>query len=197
MELLYLRGAQIRDWQPALAELRIGVFREFPYLYDGSLDYERDYLDIYARSERSLCILVKDGARAVGMSTALPLEDEDDAFVRPFAEEGIAVASVCYFGESLLLPDYRGRGLGVRFFEMREAHARALSGVTQAAFCAVERPVDHPRRPADYQPLDAFWRRRGYHPHPRLYARYAWQDIDAQAMDHKTLRFWLKPLVPG
>ena len=24
---------------PDLARLRIGVFREFPYLYDGSLDY--------------------------------------------------------------------------------------------------------------------------------------------------------------
>ena len=39
---------------PDLARLRIGVFREFPYLYDGSLDYERDYLADYASTEGAI-----------------------------------------------------------------------------------------------------------------------------------------------
>ena len=193
MQLIYLQGAQIRQWLDALAALRIRVFREFPYLYDGSLDYERDYLETYARSDNSLCVLVLDGEQAVGMSTALPLAHEDEAFRRPFVEQGIEVEAVCYFGESILLPEYRGQGLGGRFFEAREAHAKAL-GVRYTAFCAVERPGDHPLRPMDYQPLDAFWQRRGYTSRPELYARYEWQDIDASLPDHKTLRFWLKTL---
>lgn len=49
------------------------------------------------------------------MSTALPLKDEDDAFVRPFIEQGFDVDSVCYFGESILLPEYRGQGLECAF----------------------------------------------------------------------------------
>ncbi len=194
MQLAYLQGAQIRQWLNALATLRIQVFREFPYLYDGSLAYERDYLETYARSDDSLCVLVLDNDQVVGMSTALPLAHEDEAFIRPFTEQGIEVGTVCYFGESILLPEYRGQGLGVRFFQAREAHARRLPGVRQVAFCAVERPDDHPLRPVDYQPLDSFWQRRGYTPRPELHARYEWQDIDAPAPDHKTLRFWLKAL---
>lgn len=194
MQLIYLQGAQIRQWLDSLAALRIRVFREFPYLYEGSLDYERDYLETYARSDNSLCVLVLDGEQAVGMSTALPLAHEDEAFMRPFIEQGFDIDSVCYFGESILLPDYRGQGLGVRFFEEREAHARRLPGVRYTAFCAVERPEDHPQRPSDYQGLDRFWQKRGYTPAPELYARYEWQDIDAAAPDHKTLRFWLKTL---
>ncbi|MFC0337784.1 hypothetical protein SAMN05421848_1423 [Kushneria avicenniae] len=193
MQLIHLQGAQIRQWLEALAALRIRVFREFPYLYEGSLDYERDYLETYAQSEDSLCVLVLDGEQVVGMSTALPLAHEDEAFMRPFIEQGFDVDCVCYFGESILLPEYRGQGLGVRFFEAREAHARAL-GLRYTAFCAVERSGDHPRRPADYQPLDGFWQRRGYTHRPELCARYEWQDIDASVSDHKTLRFWLKTL---
>ncbi|WP_438765128.1 GNAT family N-acetyltransferase [Kushneria sp. TE3] len=194
MQLISLQGAQIRQWLDELAALRIRVFREFPYLYDGTLAYERDYLETYAQSDDSLCVLVLDGEQVVGMSTALPLAHEDEAFKRPFVEQGIAVETVCYFGESILLPECRGQGLGVRFFEAREAHARRLPGVRHTAFCAVERPVDHPLRPANYQPLDSFWRKRGYTPKPELYARYEWQDIDALVPDHKTLRFWLKTL---
>ena len=194
MQLIHLQGAQIRPWLDALAALRIQVFREFPYLYDGSLDYERDYLEVYAQSDDSLCVLVLEGDRAVGMSTALPLKDEGDAFVRPFIEQGFDVDSVCYFGESILLPEYRGQGLGVRFFEAREAHARTLAGVRYTAFCAVERPLDHPLRPSGYQGLDRFWQHRGYTLRPEIFARYEWQDIDAEAPDHKTLRFWLRTL---
>ncbi|ART62952.1 GNAT family N-acetyltransferase [Kushneria marisflavi] len=194
MQLIHLQGARIRPWLDALAALRIQVFREFPYLYDGSLDYERDYLETYARSDDSLCVLVLDEERAVGMSTALPLRDEDEAFMRPFIDQGFDVDTVCYFGESILLPEYRGQGLGVRFFEAREAHARTLAGVRHTAFCAVERLDHHPLRPGDHQPLDRFWQRRGYTPRPELYARYEWQDIDAASPDHKTLRFWLKTL---
>ena len=33
---------------------------------------------------------------------------------------------------------------------------------TRSAFCAVQRPSDHPERPPGYAPLDPFWRKRGY-----------------------------------
>ena len=48
------------------------------------------------------------------------------------------------------------------FFDRREAQARSLGRFTHSAFCAVVRPPDHPLRPKDYVPLDAFWGRRGY-----------------------------------
>jgi GNAT superfamily N-acetyltransferase len=94
----------------------------------------------------------------------------------------------------VLLPAYRGRGLGVRFFEERERYALELGRFTHAAFCAVERPDGHPSRPPDYVPLDAFWRRRGYTRHPELVTTYSWRDVGEAQETAKPMVFWLKAL---
>lgn len=189
-----LSGAAIAQQLPGLARLRIQVFREFPYLYEGSEDYERVYLQTYIDSADSLFVLVFDGDRLVGASSGLPLSDEVDELRRPFEQRGDQLDKIFYCGESVLLPEYRGRGLGVRFFEEREAHAKRLGRFEQICFCAVERPADHPRRPADYVPLDAFWQRRGYQQQPDLKASFAWQDLDEAHESPKPMIFWMKSL---
>lgn len=188
-----LSGPAIAGHLDALAQLRITVFREFPYLYDGTAEYEARYLQTYVDSPRSLIVMVRDGERAVGASTCLPLAEAHAEMRQPFIDAGLPLQRYHYFGESLLLRPYRGRGLGVRFFEARENHAREL-GLDRATFCAVERPPDHPMRPAGYVPNDAFWTRRGYVRDAMLACRMSWRDVgEAQASD-KTLRFWCRPL---
>lgn len=194
MQIRLLQGAAIASHIEDLARLRITVFREFPYLYDGSLAYEAEYLATYSAAPDSLCVLVLDGTRVVGASTALPLADETEEFRRPFLAAGWDCARLFYFGESLLLPEYRHRGHGVRFFVEREAHARRLGRFDWCAFCAVERPLDHPRRPAGYRPLNEFWARRGFRHHPELRTEYRWQDLDESAESAKPMSFWLKEL---
>lgn len=192
IERLY--GAAIAQQLPGIAQLRIQVFREFPYLYEGSEDYERKYLQTYIDSPDSLFVLVFDGERLVGASSGLPLSDEVDDLRRPFEQQGEPVERIFYCGESVLLPEYRGRGIGVRFFEEREAHARRLGRFEKICFCAVERPADHPRRPVDYLPLDGFWQRRGYQKRSDLRTTFVWQDLDETAESPKPMVFWMKSL---
>ena len=71
---------------------------------------------------------------------------------------------------------------------------RAALLVLATAFCAVVRPDDHPLRPRDYAPLDAFWTKRGYTRHPELVARFRWQDLTDGRHSEKPLVFWLKQL---
>lgn len=185
-------GPELGPWVDALGGLRIAVFREFPYLYDGDLDYERRYLSVYLGCPGAKVVLVHDTKGAlVGATTCLPLADEDQGFRRPFESAGENPADWLYLGESLLLPAWRGRGLGKVFFERREAHAREL-GLRRTAFCAVERPVTHPLRPVGYRPLDAFWTSRGYVRRPDLRASYPWKDIGETLETPKTLAFWTK-----
>ncbi len=139
-------GSEIRTVFNGLAALRIAVFRAFPYLYEGSIDYEKTYLSTYAKSERAMLFAVYDGERMVGATTCLPLRDETTEVQAPFIRAGYKLDTVFYFGESLLLPPYRGQGLGHRFFDEREAHVRSFGTYTTATFCAVQRPVDHPLR---------------------------------------------------
>ena len=187
-------GEQLRQYIPALAELRIRVFREFPYLYDGNTDYEMQYLKTYTDTADSVIVLALDGTQVVGASTALPMVCETDEFRQPFIEAGFNTDEVFYCGESVLLPEYRGQGIGVVFFEEREAHAKALGGFRYSCFCAVQRPDDHPRRSVDYVPLDAFWRKRGYQRREDLNTGYSWKDLGDAEESVKPMGFWIKEL---
>jgi len=187
-------GAALSAIIPALARLRVQVFRAFPYLYDGDEAYEAEYLQIYQRSARSAVIVARDGDQIVGASTCLPLVDETQNVQAPFRTLGLNPADYFYFGESVLLPEYRGQGAGVAFFDQRLAHARASSECTHACFCAVVRPGDHSARPAKYVPLDDFWHKRGFAKHPGLVCEMRWKDIGEPDETSKSLQFWVKSL---
>ncbi|HSE78312.1 MAG TPA: GNAT family N-acetyltransferase [Alphaproteobacteria bacterium] len=191
-----LAGAGVAPAIPDVARLRIAVFREFPYLYDGNEEYERKYLRKYVDLPESTVVVARAVGGIVGASTALPMVNAGGEVIKPFADAGYDPARIYYFGESVLLREYRGRGLGVAFFERREARARELD-FPVVAFCAVDRPQDHPRRPKDYVPLDAFWRKRGYAKRADLRCRFAWKEIGETAASPKCLTFWLKELVHG
>jgi GNAT superfamily N-acetyltransferase len=186
------RGQAIVPHLTAVATLRQTVFRAFPYLYEGDADYEQRYLAAYAASPDSVFVLAFDGGAVVGASTGLPLAQDDAAFQAPFRARGWPVADVFYFGESVVLPTHRGRGLGHAFFDAREAHARALGGFRTTAFCAVDRADDDPRRPADYRPNDAFWRKRGYARQPGMTMRLAWRKVGSDRETGNDLTFWLR-----
>ncbi len=187
-------GEGLRRHIPDLARLRIQVFRDWPYLYEGDEAYERRYLETYLRSPRSIVVLALDGDRAVGASTALPLADEAAYVTQPFTARGLDIARFFYFGESVLDLTYRGQGIGVRFFEEREAHARSFGTFETVCFCAVQRPDDHPLKPGDYVPLDAFWNRRGYVKDPGFITHFPWRDIGEAEETEKPMAFWFKRL---
>lgn len=179
---------------PALSRLRMAVFRAWPYLYDGDLAAEQAYLADFVAAPSAGLVVAFDGDTPVGCATCVKLAEEDGGLRGPFAAAGIDPGRVFYFGESVLLPAYRGRGVGVGFFAAREAHARRVSDCDFAAFCAVVRPADHPLRPADYVPLDDFWRRRGFTPYPELVCTMTWKQVDTGGEVENRLAFWMKSL---
>ncbi len=186
-----LIGHEIGPVIDAIAALRITVFRDFPYLYEGDHAYEARYLGVYRDNPRAVVALAEDGGQVVGAATGLPLADADPEFRAPFAAE--AVPPIFYCAESVLLPACRGQGAGHRFFDLREEHARAL-GFRRAVFCGVVRPADHPARPAGYRPLDGFWRKRGYAPIDGAVTEFPWRDIGDAAETMKPMQFWGRDL---
>lgn len=188
-----LTGAALAAALADVAALRIAVFRDFPYLYDGDLAYEERYLRTYRDSDDAILIGAYDGTRLVGAATGTPMEDHADDFAAAFDGQGIALSDIFYCAESVLLPGYRGQGIGHRFFEAREDHARALRR-SHCAFCAVVRPADHPLRPEGYRPLDGFWRKRGYAPLKGAIAQFRWKDTDQGAEAAHPLQFWMRTL---
>lgn len=193
IETRTLTGAALDAALDDVARLRITVFREWPYLYDGTLAYERDYLQTYRDSPGALLVGAFDGTRLIGASTGTPMEDHAADFAAPLAALGLPLETIFYGAESVLLPAYRGQGLGHRFFDAREAHARAL-GRSHVAFCSVKRPDSHPMRPASFRTNDAFWQKRGYAPLPGVMAEFAWKDLGDAEETRKPLQFWMRAL---
>lgn len=182
-------GAVLDD----LARLRIAVFRSWPYLYDGSHAYEREYLGAYQAPGAVVVAAHDDAGAMVGAATGAPMEHHAADFAAAFANRPERLEEIFYCAESVLLPGHRGQGLGHAFFDGREAQARAL-GRRYSAFCSVMRPTDHPMRPADYRPLDDFWRKRGYEPLSGVVAEFDWKDVGAPVSTKKPLQFWMKTL---
>ncbi|MCB8837213.1 GNAT family N-acetyltransferase [Aurantimonas sp. VKM B-3413] len=187
-----LSGGEIAGVLDDLAALRISVFRSFPYLYEGDPAYEARYLEIYAASPGAVVgIAVTPEGPIVGATTAAPLGDHQPQLAEAFGRHGEDPADIFYLGESVLDPAYRGRGIGHRFFDLRESAGR-MQGFSTAAFCAVVRPADHPLRPDDYRPLDPFWQARGYEPVAGLRAPMRWRDIGEESETEKLMQFWLR-----
>lgn len=188
-----LIGAALDAALDDVAALRIAVFRDWPYLYDGSAEYERRYLESYRNNPRAIVVGAFDGPALIGAATGTPMEDHADAFAKAFAGVDIPLDQIFYCAESVLLPKYRGQGVGHGFFDHREAHARAL-GRRYVAFCAVIRPDTHPLRPVAARSNEPFWRGRGYAPMPGVVAKFDWTDVGQTASSLKPLQFWIRSL---
>lgn len=187
-----VRGALVQPYLAELARLRIAVFREWPYLYSGNEAYEAAYLEAYALSAGSVFVLARDGERIVGASSGLPLADDAAAFQQPLQRAGFDVDRVFYFGESVLLPDYRGRGLGHAFFDAREAHARALGGFEWTSFCSVQRSASDVRRPPHHRGNEHLWTRRGYTERKDLQCQIDWPEEQGGPDVPHALTYWMR-----
>jgi GNAT superfamily N-acetyltransferase len=193
LKIIRMTGPEIFPYMDDLARLRIQVFHDYPYLYEGDLEYEKNYLKVYTNCPASVLVLVFDEKKIVGASSALPLASEADYVKKPFLDAQIEVENIFYFGESVLLNEYRGLGIGKRFFKERETAAQEQK-FNITTFCGVERPTDHPQRPKNWRPLDTFWIQQGYQKHPELTSQFSWKDIGNDHETLKTMFFWMKYL---
>ncbi|PKP93246.1 MAG: GNAT family N-acetyltransferase [Alphaproteobacteria bacterium HGW-Alphaproteobacteria-16] len=184
---------EIQDRLRDLARLRVAVFREWPYLYDGDASYESDYLTAFANAPDAVLVAAFDGADIIGMATASPMAAQGASVREPVAAAGFDLSTTFYFGESVLLPGYRGQGIGHAFFDHREAGARH-AGARTATFCAVIRPDDHPLRPPAARSHAVFWTGRGYRSVPGLTCTMTWRDLDTEGEVAHDLQFWSRTL---
>lgn len=178
---------------PALSDLRIRVFRGWPYLYEGTADYEAEYLAEFIDAPSAVLVVATDDTAVVGAATASPMTGQKPEFQEPLRRRGLDVARIFYFGESVLLPQYHGQGIGHQFFDARETAARA-AGAAHACFCAVIRPDDHPMRPDSPRDLTPFWHARGYAPVEGLTTMLTWQDVGEADESAHQMQFWMRDL---
>jgi hypothetical protein len=64
-----LTGSAVAECMDDLASLRINIFREYPYLYDGIREDELKYLRLYMDTPEAFVISVNDSGKMIGAAT--------------------------------------------------------------------------------------------------------------------------------
>ena len=187
-----LRGDAIAEHIAQIAKLRIDIFREYPYLYDGDWDYEENYLRKLIDTSNSLVVVLNHSTNIVGAMTGLPLSDEEESVKLPWLNRGVEISGVYYFSEILLYPEYRGHGHGGRGFDWAEQAIDELGIFDRYSLATVIRPDNHPMKPTGYQNLDGFWESKGYVKDEGLVCYIPWKEVGEEEETQNPLVFWIK-----
>ncbi|MFZ2949700.1 MAG: GNAT family N-acetyltransferase [Desulfuromonadaceae bacterium] len=189
-----LTGAAIADCLDDVATLRLDIFQEYPYLYQGRREDELNYLGTYAEAPDACVILASDGSAIIGAATGMPLIHEDVQMVDAFAGTTFPLNEIYYIGELLFRPAYRNCGLGQKLLARLESHIHPLGRYHRFTCATVERPDDHPSRPHDYIPVTRFLARTGFVRLPGVTTHFIWRETDGVKRDHP-MQFWSKELI--
>lgn len=192
------KGEHIKKFISCVSQLRLDMFREFPYLYQGTYEYEKKYMEGYANNSKSMLGLAYAEKTLAGVFTGMPLISDSEIVKDSkllFIANNIDPSSYYYYGEVLVLPQFRRLRLPNLLSSRMDFEAKNM-GFDNACFMAVSRSDDHPLKPKEYVKPDKLWERYGYKK-MNLCAKYHWPTIhsDASVKDEENiLEYWHKPL---
>jgi ribosomal protein S18 acetylase RimI-like enzyme len=187
----WIRGQAIAGLVEELGQFRITIFREYPYLYDGSMEYERQYLARYATSPNAVVALERDGLGFVAVATGIALCEETSCYIQPFCSDP---EHYFYIGEIMVRTDCRGQGRGTRLLQAMMEEGRR-QGFPRACLYTVRRDPGHPARPADYRSPDGLWVRMGFTKVPGCEIPCSWKEIGEEVETEKPMDVWVADLV--
>ncbi len=188
-----LFGEQIHKHLEEFAHLRINIFKNYPYLYNGNINYEKDYLNAYLQSQNSVLIGAFYNNELVGGATAILMQDSYPEVKQPFLAQNYNINNIVYFGESVLLDRFQNSGIGHKFFIHRELFALSYKNVNYTTFCHVVRDSNslNITNTIDNK-LYALWNSHRYFKDKNLTSFFSWQDIGEKNETQKTMQFMLK-----
>lgn len=181
------RGARIGGYIERLGRFRIEVFREYPYLYDGEMEYERKYLGRYAARPNSFLIFCEDANGFVAACTGICMDGAGEEFCEIFSQED--TSEICYIGEVMIKEGYRGQGLGSKLLSKAMKLIKE-GGYKKAVLCAVDRDEKRHLRPKDYVAPDNLWLKFGFKKLSDKKIYYDWRDIGETCETQKRMSVW-------
>ncbi len=187
-----LKGAQIKSIEQSFANLRIAIFREYPYLYEGDLATEKQYFDMFGGN--TICIIAKDASTVVGVIIGTPLQEIFDQFLKPLIEADISVEKMFYLADLLVLKSYRGKRIGHSLYELFEKEVQKTEQFTNILIREIFKSPDDPKKPSAYYSLDPFWDKRGFKKMEGISQQDQWKAIGDEDISLHTMVYRMKKL---
>jgi len=197
-EVEILIGNNASRYIDLVAKLRLEYFKEFPYLYEGNIEYEKKYVTGYTLDKKSMIAVVKINGEVAGISTGIPLISDSEIVAdikKGFQKKEINIDEYYYYGEVIILPKFRGLGLSRKLFEAQDKIVKEW-GFRHVYILTVIRENNHPLKPKNYKSPDVLWKRLGFLQIDKTVS-YHWSTIQKDGSvknNENTLQFWIKNL---
>jgi GNAT superfamily N-acetyltransferase len=167
--MIYVHGKDLEPYLNDVIRLRLEVFREYPYLYEGTEEEEYEYIsDSYMQFPESLVVLLYEDHRIVGIATGKPLKKVKANIQSPLSQASYPIDDTFYLGELVLEKAYRGKMLGQQLYQSFENYVKKHTNYRLITFSEVERPPSDPLRPAGYISNENFWKAQEFVKHPEI-----------------------------
>ena len=200
IEINIYKGIDILPFIEKTSEMRIRLFKEFPYLYQGSMDYEREYMKAYAKDPKSTIAIASCDKNIIGVSTGIPLVSESsivDGSAQLITQAGEAPEDYYYYGEILIEPEHRGNKISSKLYSAQNELVKKW-GYKKVCILTVVRQKNHPLKPKEYQSLDSMWTHFNYNRFiPPILVTYDWNTFQCSGevrMQSNELEMWHKTL---
>lgn len=187
----------IAPYLPFVAQQRLSAYRDYPYLYQGTMEEEIQYLDWFSKLKHSALVIAFYHDEPVGFITGTSLSGFDFHYkgsIDLFKNAGLPFDTYYYFSDAIIMPEHRNKSLITQMAQMLEEHADIL-GYTATCFVC-ESHASHPLKPDGYKELNGLFQKHGYSKTEMVVA-YNWptRQIDGgDKMQVHAMNYWIKQL---
>jgi GNAT superfamily N-acetyltransferase len=191
------QGQKLGKFARFIAEQRVTMFAEYPYLYQAAVEDDMPYTTWFSQLPKSAAVVAYYEDKPIGFIAGTSFKDFGEHFqgsVALFEDAQLNPESYFYISEVIIIPEHRGEGLSTQLFEVIENYAKQ-AGYTKACF-VTESHKKHPLKPANYRDLGVLWTKLGYSL-MNLFLQFSWPTLQTDGsseMQEHTLEYWQKDL---
>ncbi len=192
------QGDHLEQLIPEIAKARLELFKEFPYLYEGTYENESKYLKDFACNPKSIILTAHEGDKLIAFVTATAVEsgfELTEAIKDLMQGQGIDTGKYFYISEMMVYPEFRSFELQNKLKKDIENYA-LKNNYSKTCFLSVFRENDHPLRPERYKEVSRLWKFNKYHK-TEISTEFEWntvqKDSESKLMNNR-LDLWEKEL---
>lgn len=122
-------GPAIKKQIEYLAQQRLTFFKEYPYLYQGTLEEELTYCNWFCNLSTSILAIAYDNNKPVGLVSGTSFVDFSTHFVGSydlFKNAGFIPETFFYIPEVIIDPMHRNRSVAKELFKLIENYAHDI-----------------------------------------------------------------------
>lgn len=202
ISLKLLSGQQILPFISDIGQLILEVYKEWPYLYEGTLEEQYDYVQTrYINMPNSLVCTAFDQEKLVGLAMGVPLCEAPTHYLTPFTSNQecleLPLKNIFYWGELIVRSEYRQREIAQQMCDLVLKEILDNSDYKAIAFCTVERSDDfhlNNCKTNDYFSLDSKWEELGFKKHEDLSFNAVWRLVQESHESQHHMVYWVKKI---